>query len=170
MRLRTGRAGKLFSAYAEVFPTGCVAYGINHTFLCLRRGVSWPGDGAKQKKVFSLPTQRCFQDTRGNPLRTFLFSAYAEVFPRRDSKIVLKVTFLCLRRGVSAIGGVVRPMVNFSLPTQRCFPVRPEPGPPPSAFLCLRRGVSHQQPGQLVAITFSLPTQRCFFQDGIMNV
>ena len=70
--------------------------------------------------------------------------------------------FLCLRRGVSAFGRLHRLIVNFSLPTQRCFQLAGRVGslgvlfsayaevfpfysqskraPPP--FLCLRRGVS----------------------------
>ena len=50
-----------------------------------------------------------------------LFSAYAEVFLEYSSTQVIDPSFLCLRRGVSW-GVSVRPeVINFSLPTQRCF-------------------------------------------------
>ena len=71
-----------------------------------------------------------------------LFSAYAEVFPRRYQPESSERTFLCLRRGVSTVevasisglqlfsayaevfpAGVDRAGIcyDFSLPTQRCF-------------------------------------------------
>ena len=92
--------------------------------------------------TFSLPTQRCFQDTRGNPLRTFLFSAYAEVFLSLESHVHPGASFLCLRRGVSQ--GSARHGVGacFSLPTQRCFYRFCEHPGEMDPFLCLRRGVS----------------------------
>ena len=112
----------LFSAYAEVFPTAIMASAATTAFLCLRRGVSI--EIQSDKKSFRL------------------FSAYAEVFPvvsdalaalaaflclRRGVSIPARpflvpgVTFLCLRRGVSLLCKVDDAMLDFSLPTQRCF-------------------------------------------------
>ena len=54
-----------------------------------------------------------------------LFSAYAEVFPRQVVTTLPKISFLCLRRGVSMS---LKPVVSrspFSLPTQRCFSSAP---------------------------------------------
>ena len=50
----------LFSAYAEVFPTGLPADRRPSPFLCLRRGVSELDSHLPAKWDFSLPTQRCF--------------------------------------------------------------------------------------------------------------
>ena len=51
--------------------------------------------------IFSLPTQRCFFLRDSGVLTDFLFSAYAEVFPRSVTFSVGLDAFLCLRRGVS---------------------------------------------------------------------
>ena len=149
-------------------------------FLCLRRGVSDLDDFVRQLVVFSLPTQRCFRLRRSTLIcfslptqRCFsqktsreeaekLFSAYAEVFPARDSVFPEGSAFLCLRRGVSHRQPGVRTSEDFSLPTQRCFQAEEMEKAAPelfsayaevflsrdycayggSAFLCLRRGVS----------------------------
>ena len=50
-----------------------------------------------------------------------LFSAYAEVFPKRVVVLTPNTAFLCLRRGVSAFTGSDGELSVFSLPTQRCF-------------------------------------------------
>ena len=111
-------------------------------FLCLRRGVS------------SL--------ARDGFLKQMLFSAYAEVFPKIGQMPGMPTAFLCLRRGVSVLPSDRVEIIDFSLPTQRCFRkarsgLRPEdlfsayaevflidPTSPCAAwaFLCLRRGVS----------------------------
>ena len=119
-------------------------------------------------------------------LRVCLFSAYAEVFPRRRARGVRRCTFLCLRRGVSVRCPHPPIQRDFSLPTQRCFwiPVgkglldtlfsayaevfpfysQSKRAPPP--FLCLRRGVSYAEEGATLEWVFSLPTQRCFRYEG----
>ena len=94
----------------------------------------------------------------------------------------LSLTFLCLRRGVSSVACNPVSVLDFSLPTQRCFPVKPGPDslkvlfsayaevfPNKSieafllaTFLCLRRGVSSSTGKSHFRTSFSLPTQRCF--------
>ena len=51
---------RLFSAYAEVFPTHPIKTQGSAPFLCLRRGVSVPTALEIVVISFSLPTQRCF--------------------------------------------------------------------------------------------------------------
>ena len=112
---------RLFSAYAEVFPSVPQRSGRDRSFLCLRRGVSRVQTDLWNLLYFSLPTQRCFcrriqcRHCRG------LFSAYAEVFPVEHNLEVAVRPFLCLRRGVSIDGYRVDYTIDFSLPTQRCF-------------------------------------------------
>ena len=53
--------------------------------------------------AFSLPTQRCFEILPFLSPRVMLFSAYAEVFPRDSTGLGDQPSFLCLRRGVSAL-------------------------------------------------------------------
>ena len=111
-----------------------------------------------------------------------LFSAYAEVFLKRYARSGVRVTFLCLRRGVShpALGKSFQSC--FSLPTQRCFaaerakrelpwlfsayaevfPLHRGAAEADRAFLCLRRGVSDPDDMYNTKVDFSLPTQRCF--------
>ena len=52
-----------------------------------------------------------------------LFSAYAEVFPIVRFSFLIRLTFLCLRRGVSQGDTLPVAVLDFSLPTQRCFSV-----------------------------------------------
>ena len=91
----------LFSAYAEVFLSPKAPKPWKATFLCLRRGVS-PGY-RKSDRIAPL------------------FSAYAEVFPVVSDALAALAAFLCLRRGVSLLCKVDDAMLDFSLPTQRCF-------------------------------------------------
>ena len=114
---------KLFSAYAEVFPCCRADPRPRRTFLCLRRGVSINRCPKPMEAVFSLPTQRCFACGRGSFRRGRLFSAYAEVFPDPASGGSPEDAFLCLRRGVSHWSTLRSGEENFSLPTQRCFPM-----------------------------------------------
>ena len=93
--------GKLFSAYAEVFPGLSTPFRGILPFLCLRRGVS------HESLLF------LFQ--------YWLFSAYAEVFPTAAYQNGKARTFLCLRRGVSVRQTAFHALGSFSLPTQRCF-------------------------------------------------
>ena len=113
--------GMLFSAYAEVFPIEKTLVESDLAFLCLRRGVSASTVTIRAARPFSLPTQRCFYLKRHHPEKARLFSAYAEVFPRRCTPPPRVLTFLCLRRGVSEAGAFYATDVAFSLPTQRCF-------------------------------------------------
>ncbi len=112
---------KLFSAYAEVFPPQTLPLKPRTPFLCLRRGVSFARRLPLCRRLFSLPTQRCFRSENHLAVRWRLFSAYAEVFLHMTPTKGRPGAFLCLRRGVSigspknGTGGV------FSLPTQRCF-------------------------------------------------
>ena len=152
------------------------------SFLCLRRGVSFPKKFLFSPRCFSLPTQRCFRELRPYWTGNDLFSAYAEVFLTSTIGRMKSRPFLCLRRGVSSRQPLDIVVNNFSLPTQRCFSCSPER---PSwdklfsayaevflssgisffmlyPFLCLRRGVSRQQYPEHGAGPFSLPTQRCF--------
>ena len=76
----------LFSAYAEVFPTGMGDPHSSTAFLCLRRGVSISEGAEALEGNFSLPTQRCFSEDYGSLEPHQLFSAYAEVFPTRKGK------------------------------------------------------------------------------------
>ena len=132
--------------------------------------------------AFSLPTQRCFRNGRVQQGRNELFSAYAEVFRIRSYTHPGRLTFLCLRRGVSLSIKKRDSDPAFSLPTQRCFLCLFNPKALPSLFsayaevflqsqmlaiekepfLCLRRGVSVIARGCEVSVGFSLPTQRCF--------
>ena len=95
------------------------------TFLCLRRGVSGTGTPPSGAGLFSLPTQRCFYAKERKELMQWLFSAYAEVFLPSVGFLSLRRSFLCLRRGVSAIVMPFDVKGIFSLPTQRCFSLRP---------------------------------------------
>ena len=133
----------LFSAYAEVFLIFSAAWKAAGPFLCLRRGVSSP----KAPGFMGTP----------------LFSAYAEVFPGAHRHRAHKAAFLCLRRGVSEKPQRGKSVIDFSLPTQRCFLTKEAVALYPllfsayaevfpgaglatasrSAFLCLRRGVSY---------------------------
>ena len=134
--------GWLFSAYAEVFPTGIFPVSRSGTFLCLRRGVSLLNASAPFLSSFSLPTQRCFLLHLSGLPDGELFSAYAEVFLMLTPESLGKSPFLCLRRGVSPT-----PASNFGINVlfsayAEVFPsLRPPPSPHVS-FLCLRRGVS----------------------------
>ena len=132
--------------------------------------------------TFSLPTQRCFLDTKLSAKISQLFSAYAEVFPAGVKKGDTIEPFLCLRRGVSIVAPFPAGTDYFSLPTQRCFSgycsggerrelfsayaevflKSPKISLRVHSFLCLRRGVSVMPPGLFLFFTFSLPTQRCF--------
>ena len=76
-------AASLFSAYAEVFLSEGKQAIADLPFLCLRRGVSSPNPPIVFGRIFSLPTQRCFREVTQNLTVHELFSAYAEVFPRR---------------------------------------------------------------------------------------
>ena len=73
----------LFSAYAEVFLINAGGLRGQSPFLCLRRGVSSTTAAASPSVSFSLPTQRCFEERSSKLFKVFLFSAYAEVFPRQ---------------------------------------------------------------------------------------
>ena len=95
----------------------------NLTFLCLRRGVSECERQKFRLILFSLPTQRCFRKCFHVLNPPGLFSAYAEVFPDPASGGSPEDAFLCLRRGVSHWSTLRSGEENFSLPTQRCFPM-----------------------------------------------
>ena len=114
----------LFSAYAEVFPSSRLWGSQTTPFLCLRRGVSVRLDPRLCVPCFSLPTQRCFWSHPCADVVERLFSAYAEVFPKARGWCAYGYAFLCLRRGVSHPLGHGSGVSFFSLPTQRCFPVR----------------------------------------------
>ena len=176
------RRGKLFSAYAEVFPEHSSMSSPGVTFLCLRRGVSFLSSISHPRDCFSLPTQRCFWRQGVIYGQWRLFSAYAEVFPHSPFGFLPSSSFLCLRRGVSKSPSGQRLPLCFSLPTQRCFRLyRYNPSGPPlfsayaevflseaapsgegAPFLCLRRGVSKALHTAAPSADFSLPTQRCF--------
>ena len=136
------RSNRLFSAYAEVFPSVPQRSGRDRSFLCLRRGVSRVQTDLWNLLYFSLPTQRCFcrriqcRHCRG------LFSAYAEVFLSTVSRRRKSLPFLCLRRGVSPC----RPSLWESLPLfsayAEVFLTKQKHSGFIRAFLCLRRGVS----------------------------
>ena len=111
----------LFSAYAEVFPASWSCMRSRAAFLCLRRGVSFTPFHAPGSAFFSLPTQRCFSLATMFKLDKLLFSAYAEVFPTKQSAVNATKAFLCLRRGVSVAMVLSGGSADFSLPTQRCF-------------------------------------------------
>ena len=116
-----------------------------------------------------------------------LFSAYAEVFLIQIRMGMDMLTFLCLRRGVSAARPAETGAFDFSLPTQRCFLLRnpwvvvhelfsayAEVFPDDydhhlegGAFLCLRRGVSEKEARLYRYRNFSLPTQRYFQRIGV---
>ena len=145
-----GRAARLFSAYAEVFPD------------CSLRSTGG--------FFFSLPTQRCFQRVGQDAFEVLLFSAYAEVFPRRRVTLCIYFPFLCLRRGVSLSPGCGYVQKVFSLPTQRCFCVIHSGSASPPTFLCLRRGVSVPRLYLHHPASFSLPTQRCFRHHAIRSL
>ncbi len=112
---------RLFSAYAEVFPSHPPPFFLARAFLCLRRGVSFQTVPSWYKPDFSLPTQRCFQRFRKRLFKASLFSAYAEVFLNWSPCFAISPAFLCLRRGVSPGGRDAALKALFSLPTQRCF-------------------------------------------------
>ena len=135
-------SASLFSAYAEVFHVLQQSDTSLPSFLCLRRGVSFCSIGQRPRLSFSLPTQRCFWNASRDLLHRWLFSAYAEVFPRYKAFSQDQPAFLCLRRGVSIVAPFPAGTDYFSLPTQGCFN---------------RRGDRHTVPSN-----FSLPTQRCF--------
>ena len=118
------RRGKLFSAYAEVFPHDPLRGVVGKTFLCLRRGVSRRVKIQKKASGFSLPTQRCFWRQGVIYGQWRLFSAYAEVFPHSPFGFLPSSSFLCLRRGVSRWKCLSWVVGCFSLPTQRCFRLR----------------------------------------------
>ena len=99
--------------------------------------------------------------------RTKLFSAYAEVFPAGGRIPQIHDPFLCLRRGVSSRSADAKPILVFSLPTQRCFSWTTLSPSSVSTFLCLRRGVSRPKNRGYLHNFFSLPTQRCFPPVGI---
>ena len=92
---------RLFSAYAEVFPSAAGLWLLWGAFLCLRRGVSDGRFSGYFCGYFSLPTQRCFQADDLLKSELELFSAYAEVFLKKPSGVRFSRAFLCLRRGVS---------------------------------------------------------------------
>ena len=94
--------GRLFSAYAEVFPPAGGLFCHASSFLCLRRGVSRSFVQKRLDDGFSLPTQRCFFGTSARKQPRLLFSAYAEVFPKAPHGHLVEFAFLCLRRGVSS--------------------------------------------------------------------
>ena len=71
---------RLFSAYAEVFPSHRPLSSSTRSFLCLRRGVSSRSHHSQLAMCFSLPTQRCFPVLAHFTGVKRLFSAYAEVF------------------------------------------------------------------------------------------
>ena len=154
--------GMLFSAYAEVFLILLLSEGFSVSFLCLRRGVSHRRSSCDFQKVFSLPTQRCFRYIHPATSYTVLFSAYAEVFPVLVVVVVVTLTFLCLRRGVSLWG--LRPILSSQLFSAyaEVFPTSSTPYRGTRPFLCLRRGVSLAKAPAGVVSGFSLPTQRCF--------
>ena len=112
---------RLFSAYAEVFLERFVSGSSIETFLCLRRGVSSASRFRASRTPFSLPTQRCFGEKGDCRDAVHLFSAYAEVFLQKANEFGDRLTFLCLRRGVSIRPRTDKDKVLFSLPTQRCF-------------------------------------------------
>ena len=111
----------LFSAYAEVFRPSAGLSRALEAFLCLRRGVSSASRFRASRTPFSLPTQRCFGEKGDCRDAVHLFSAYAEVFLQKANEFGDRLTFLCLRRGVSIRPRTDKDKVLFSLPTQRCF-------------------------------------------------
>ena len=94
----------------------------------------------------------------------------------------IKLSFLCLRRGVSKTKYYDAYQIIFSLLTQRCFrlfrnhvvieilfsayaevfPLSASVLRSERPFLCLRRGVSPLTTSAETLDDFSLPTQRCF--------
>ena len=84
------------------------------------------------------------------------------MFPIRELRLRMLVTFLCLRRGVSLSPyGKELWMLLFSAYAEVFLP-RLHHRDQLHPFLCLRRGVSGLEIGAKVDIIFSLPTQRCF--------
>ena len=97
---------------------------------------------ARLSVFFSLPTQRCFC-----------------IDMALDA---LLLSFLCLRRGVSAkvyarvLAGV------FSLPTQRCFLATTSLSAATLLFSAYAEVFLEAGRGERLLVCFSLPTQRCF--------
>ena len=96
----------------------------------------WHGDD------FSLPTQRCFETIMQMIRMAYLFSAYAEVFPRISALMEKRHTFLCLRRGVSELFPPSHGFGRLFSAYAEVFPTMAGLAARISSFLCLRRGVS----------------------------
>ena len=91
-----------------------------------------------------------------------LFSAYAEVFRSLRWLHGKCLPFLCLRRGVSAIGGAGFDICHFSLPTQRCFHDYGYWGQHGALFSAYAEVFLIPPSSGSFTRYFSLPTQRCF--------
>ncbi len=75
----------VFSAYAEVFLDALEDLDENGCFLRVRGGVSILSRSRRSCKPFSPRTRRCFYAKTLSPKGLTVFSAYAEVFPRRPN-------------------------------------------------------------------------------------
>ena len=84
------------------------------------------------------------------------------MFPHSPFGFLPSSSFLCLRRGVSAIPVIIIACTGLFSAYAEVFPIEKTLVESDLAFLCLRRGVSKSPSGQRLPLCFSLPTQRCF--------
>ena len=84
------------------------------------------------------------------------------MFPGGDILLVLGLTFLCLRRGVSKPGKRVSGRSKLFSAYAEVFLHQRSVTMTVTSFLCLRRGVSILPTRRTGGKSFSLPTQRCF--------
>ncbi len=183
MNAASSRTGKVFSAYAEVFPLLGRLQEISRRFLRVRGGVSAARGAEKRQRRFSPRTRRCFSIYERDKVVEKVFSAYAEVFPILLNFFFLQRCFLRVRGGVSTAPRKTNVGARFSPRTRRCFSSR---GTHPlsirvfsayaevfprrnwsncctKSFLRVRGGVSTSRPNMPRAVPFSPRTRRCFY-------
>ena len=91
----------LFSAYAEVFPTGTQETRARAALLRIRGGISRPPASSSSTWSSSPHTRRYFRGHEVVCGRDSLFSAYAEVFPKPPTPRPRNQSLLRIRGGIS---------------------------------------------------------------------
>ncbi len=124
---------RLFSAHAEVFPLQASHHNATTPLLRARGGISSGTRNREDRRHSSPRTRRYFQDTYYNCGPASLFSAHAEVFPFRASRVCFGQTLLRARGGISELGRAANPLGGSSPRTRRYF--LSAIAPKPSAIL-----------------------------------
>ena len=113
--------GRLFSAHAEVFPGQLIIDIVDKSLLRTRGGISNQPVITRTAQHSSPHTRRYFQRISHKPADNNLFSAHAEVFPKKSGIGSPAISLLRTRGGISGVT-YQRRLVPLSSPhTRRYF-------------------------------------------------